>query len=144
MKRSKGRTRKFLVDTNAFVSAIKKPGKALELLLRLLGKEFNLVANPYLVDEYTRYSRELPSDVARFLMAELCSRLRVVEVAERFVRLCKPYFQPGEAVDILIAATCLQEGAVLITNDKHFTEIMEEGVIEVWSISDAIDELLRN
>jgi len=131
-----------LIETNVFVSAIKTPGKSLQLLLRLLGKEFDLVANPYLVDEYTRYSREIPSDLARFLVAELCSTFRVVEVAERFLRICEPHLPSGEAVDVLLAATCVQEGATLITNDKHFERISEEGIIEVWSISDGIDRLL--
>jgi hypothetical protein len=32
------------------------------------------------------------------------------------------------------AATSLQEGAVLITNDRHFDRINAEKIIEVWSI----------
>jgi len=35
----------------------------------------------------------------------------------------------------------LQEGAVLITNDRHFDKINDEKIIEVWSISKAIKEL---
>jgi hypothetical protein len=42
----------------------------------------------------------------------------------------------------LHAATCLQTGAALITNDKHFDRIKKEGVIEVWNASMAIKELL--
>jgi predicted nucleic acid-binding protein len=61
------------------------------------------------------------------------------------VKICRPYFPPKERVDVLLATTCLQEGAVLITNDKHdkhFDRIKREGVIEVWNISDAINRLL--
>ena len=43
-------------------------------------------------------------------------------------------------IDIYHAATCLQEGAVLITNDRHFDRINDEKIIEVWSISEAIEE----
>ena len=39
------------------------------------------------------------------------------------------------------AATCLQAKAVLITNDRDFDGIKESGVIEVWSISEAIRKL---
>ena len=39
------------------------------------------------------------------------------------------------------AATCLQAKAVLITNDRDFDGIKESGVIEVWSISEAIKKL---
>lgn len=142
MKRSGRHTQRFLLDTNLFISAIKTPGKALELLMELMEKRHDLVGNVYLVDEYVKYSREIPSDVARFLLMELCARFRVVDVAERFMKICRPYFPPGESVDVLLAATCLQEGAVLITNDKDFRRISEAGVIDVWSISDAIDRLL--
>jgi predicted nucleic acid-binding protein len=73
---------------------------------------------------------------------ELCSRLRVVEVAERFVRICRPYFPQTEAADVFFAATCLQEGTIMITNDMDFEQISEAGIIEVWSISEAIGALL--
>jgi predicted nucleic acid-binding protein len=42
-----------------------------------------------------------------------------------------PYFPPKETVDVVLAATCLQEGAVLITNDRHFDRIKKEGIIDV-------------
>jgi predicted nucleic acid-binding protein len=45
-------------------------------------------------------------------------------------------------VDIVHAATCLQEKSIMITNDKHFDKISEERVIEVWSTSTAIESLL--
>ena len=57
--------------------------------------------------------------------------MRVVEAAPRFVKICRPYFPPKETVDVVLAATCLQEGAVLITNDRHFDRIKKEGIIDV-------------
>lgn len=142
MKRSRGRTRRFLLDTNVFVSALKAPGKAFELIMEFLGRKYDLIGNVYLIDEYVRYSEKIPSDVARFLLTESCAKLRVVDVAPRFVRICRPYFPPEEAVDAVLAATCLQEGAVLVTNDRHFKRIKKEGIIEVWSTSEAIKKLL--
>jgi len=36
----------------------------------------------------------------------------------------------------------LKANAILVTNDKDFNEIAEKGVIEVWSIAKAIEELV--
>lgn len=47
-----------------------------------------------------------------------------------------------EAADMVHAATCLQAGAVLITNDGDFEKIRDEQIIKVWSISDAIRQIL--
>ncbi|KPQ41414.1 MAG: hypothetical protein MPEBLZ_04055 [Candidatus Methanoperedens nitroreducens] len=52
------------------------------------------------------------------------------------------YFPKNEIVDIVHAATCLQENSILITNDKHFDKISQNKIIEVWSISEAIENLL--
>ena len=41
-----------------------------------------------------------------------------------------------------MASTCLKAEAVMITNDKHFDKIKKAGLIRVWSISEAIRELL--
>ena len=144
MKKSDEHTQKFLLDTNVFVSALKMPGMTLELFMELLGKKYDIIGNVHLLDEYLRYSKEVPSDVARFLLAKFCAKMRVADVAPRFLKICRPYFPLRETVDVVLAATCLQEGAVLITNDRHFDRIKREGVIEVWSISDAVKKLLRS
>jgi len=44
--------------------------------------------------------------------------------------------------NVVHAATCLHTAAVLITNDKHFDKIRDAGLIRVWSISEAIKNLL--
>jgi len=46
-----------------------------------------------------------------------------------------------DPADVLHAATCLQERAVLVTNDRHFDRIREEGIVEVWDIAKAIRSL---
>jgi predicted nucleic acid-binding protein len=43
---------------------------------------------------------------------------------------------------VVHAATCLHTGAILISNDAHFDGIKEDGIIEVWSITEAIKKLL--
>jgi len=37
----------------------------------------------------------------------------------------------------------LKTGAIIITNDKHFGKIGKEGLIKVWNIKKAIEELLE-
>lgn len=44
--------------------------------------------------------------------------------------------------DAVHAAACLQSGAVLISNDKHFDGIRKMKIIEVLKISEAIEKLL--
>ncbi|WP_297504536.1 PIN domain-containing protein, partial [Thermococcus sp.] len=61
---------------------------------------------------------------------------------EEVLRLL-PYFPPTQIADAVHAATCMKTGAVLITNDRHFEKVAEEGLIEVWSISEAIRRILR-
>jgi predicted nucleic acid-binding protein len=43
---------------------------------------------------------------------------------------------------VLHAATCLQTESILITNDHHFDRMRDQGIIKVWSIRKAIQELL--
>ncbi len=39
------------------------------------------------------------------------------------------------------AGACLPEGAVLVSHDRHFRGIREEGVVEVWTTSEALRRL---
>jgi len=111
-----------LVDTNLFIATIKNPKKettSLRLLLDMIDDTtIALIGNEFLIIDKTE----------------------VVEVDEKFLRICKLYFPEDELIDIYHAATCLQEGAILITNDRHFDKIKDEKIIEVWSISMAIAE----
>ena len=74
------------------------------------------------------------------ILKKLVDKTEVVDVNEKFLRICKPYFPEEEVIDIYHAATCLKTGAVIITNDRHFDKINDEKMIEVWSISKAIKE----
>jgi predicted nucleic acid-binding protein len=51
---------RFLVDTNLFISAIKKWAKSTDLLIYLLNDpEIELIANDVLLGEYSKFSSEL-------------------------------------------------------------------------------------
>lgn len=145
--------RRFVVDTNVFVAAIRpfsKPRhkastgtRSLALLLRLINDlDMELFANGWLLDEYKRLSEELNSETSDLILGQLTARMHeVTELDEKAVARCRPYLPAGEDADIMHAATTLQSSAVLITNDKHFDRIRDSRVIAVWSISEAIARL---
>jgi len=144
-KKSERSIRRFLVDTNLFIAAIKNPKKettTLRLLLKLINdNNIVLIGNEFLIMEMEKYAEVFESKRGKDILQRLIEKTEVVEVDEKFLRLCKSYFPEDELIDIYHAATCLQEGAILITNDKHFDKINDEKTIEVWSISKAIEEL---
>ncbi len=142
MPASAGSTRTFLLDTNVFVAAVKHPRRetaTLRFLLGLLARtDVTLVGNPFWVEEMLRYAEAFRSETATWLVGALLARTRVVRVERNFVTVCATYVSTPDVADILHAATCLQERAVLVTNDRHFDRIRDAGVVEVWSITEAV------
>ena len=142
MPASERRTRTFLLDTNVFVAAVKQPRKetrTLQLLLDILNRDdVELVGNEFWVEEMLRYAEEFRSETATWLVSALLNRARLVRVGKGYRTICRRYVTTPDLADILHAATCLQERAILISNDKHFDRIRDEGVLEVWSITKAI------
>ncbi len=144
--------RRFVVDTNLFVAAIRPFSElghrgstdtsSLALLLRLINDELELFADLWLSDEYKRLAEELNSETAELVLGQLTKKMReVAELGKETIARCRPYLPEEEAADVLHAATCLQSGAVLVTNDRDFDKIRDSGIIEVWSISEAIRKL---
>lgn len=135
-------TSKFLLDTNVFIAAVKKGWTdTTELVLRLLSsQEYRIVGNNVLLAEYRKYAERLN---ARDFYEFLRLRMEMVNPTREEVLRLLPYFPPSQMADAVHAATCLKTGAVLITNDRHFDRVAEEGLIEVWDISKAIRKILR-
>ena len=131
---------RFLVDTNLFISAIKKWAKSTDLLIYLLtDPEIELIANDVLLDEYSKFSSELRAPE----FFELIHSVTIIDnPSEEYVLDCKQYFPKNQMADAVHAATCLQSDAVLISNDKHFDKIRGMKIIKVWKISEAIEKLL--
>lgn len=154
MSRPEKSTKPFVIDTNVFVAAIKPFTKketsakkeipsAFTLLTRLLADDgIQLIANAILVGEYRRLEKELNSPTSTLLLELLIKKMEITEVKEEAIHCCKPYISKEEAADTIHAATCLQTGAILITNDGDFDKIKDERIINVWSISDAIRQIL--
>ena len=148
MRRSKFATLIFLLDTNLFISAIKDPRRqtgALRLILHIIGEPgIDLVGNDLLVEEMARYAELLRSETAATLLCALIAKIEIVKVQENYLKICKSYIETPDKADILHAATCLQTNAVLISNDHHFNRIRDEGIIKVWSITEAIKSSSNN
>jgi len=132
-----------LLDTNVFVSAVKNPARetaTFRLIANLLGREeVRLVGNDVLAGEYLRYAQLFPSPTAAAIASAILERMETVRVEERFLAACAPYFGPGHASDRVHAATCLQTGAVLVSNDRDFEAIRKAGLVEVATIKDALE-----
>jgi predicted nucleic acid-binding protein len=146
MRKSGSATRTFLPDTNVFVAALKSPrkeSKTLQLIIALIENEsIELIGDEFLVEEMARYAEELTSETASWILAALLEKMEFIDVDGNFVKICKAYIKTPDLADIVHAAACLKTGAVLVTNDRHFDRIRDEGIIEVWSVSEAIEEIL--
>ena len=105
-------------------------------------KDIGLVGNEFLAEEMARYAEAFRSETASLLLHALISKMDIVDVQERFTAACRSAMGTEDPADVLHAATCLQTGATLITNDHHFNTIRDEGIIDVWSTAEAIRRLL--
>lgn len=129
-----------MIDSNLFIAAVKSGWtKSSELLSALLDGSAELVANKALLAEYEKYAQQLE---AEYIFLYLKSRIILISVSDEDIQRCKLFFPESQFSDAVHAATCLQSGAVLITNDKHFDKIKDDGLIRVWTISEAIRNLL--
>src|SRR5437016_3157437 len=72
------------------------------------------------------------------LAASILGTLEIIRVEERFVLACTPYFAGKKRKDCVHAATCLQLGATLVSNDHDFDAIDRAGVIRRMTISEAV------
>lgn len=147
-------TRRFVVDTNVFVAAIKpftKPAqqshsdtKTLALLIKLINDEkIELFANFRLIEEYRELAEALSSKTGSLILQQLTAKTKTIEADGEAVSRCKPYLPKNESADIIHAATCLKTNAILISNGKDFDEIRRSELITVWKISEAIRRLLK-
>ena len=104
--------------------------------------EIVLVGNDILILEMKKYREKFKSLTASMIYSLIIRKTMVIIPSEENVEKCKNYFPPEKIKDVLHAATALESKSVVITNDKHFNTIRDEKLIEVWSISEAITNLL--
>lgn len=147
MRRSKAITQVFLLDTNAFISAIQDPRRQtgpLSLILHIIEEPgIGLVGNTPLAEKMARYAELLKSETAATLLYALIAKIEIVKIQENYLKICKTYIETPDNAEILHAATCLQTNATLISNDHHFNRIRNEGIIKVRNTTEAIKKLLK-
>ncbi len=135
-----------MLDNNVFVAAIAKPTLrtgTLKLILRLLTDTgVRLIGDTYLAEEMIRYTEVYPSETAIALVDAIASKTEFIDVEKRYIKICRNYIGTDDLSDLLQAATCLQTGSTLISDDHHFDKIRDEGVLTVWSTRKAINDLL--
>jgi len=89
-----------------------------------------------------RYAEAYPSETAASLLEAIASKMSLVDVEARFLKICRGYVGTTDLSDVYHAAACLQTNSTLITDDHHFDRIRDEGIITIWSTNVAIRELL--
>jgi len=128
------------------VAAIAKPSRTtgtLKLILYLIADDdIQLIGDKYLIEEMIRYAEVYPSETAALLLEALASKMKLIEVEEKYLKICKEYMGTNDLSDVYHAAACLHTGSAMISDDGHFNRIRDEGIINVWSTHQAIKELL--
>ena len=134
------RSSRYLLDNTVFIAAVKRGWtRSTELVYHLLDGPAELFADELLIVEYEKYAEALGAfDLLNYMKKVVIH----VNPTQAEIDACAPFFPERELSDVVHAATCLHLDAVLITNDRHFDRIKEDGLIEVWSNTKAIRRLL--
>lgn len=139
-------TQSFLLDNNVFVAAIAHPTRmtgTLRLIIHLIAEDgAALIGDNYLAEEMLRYTEVYPSDTAASLIEAIALKIKLINVEERYLKICRKYIETTDLSDVVHAAACLQTHSTLISDDHHFDKINAEKIINVWSTNTAIKELL--
>lgn len=115
----------------------------MRLILHLIGdNETRIIGDKYLGEEMIRYAEAFSSETASSLLEAIASKMSVVGVEVRFLKICREYIGTTDLSDIYHAAACLQTNSTLISDDHHFDRVRDEGIIKVLSTGRAIRELL--
>ncbi len=144
------RRKRYMIDTNVFIAAFKSGYTATtKLLLELIFDDsIELVGDDVLIKEYEKWFNIITAkyteikDLATLLLTLILSRIKVVEPEPSHMEKVKKYIPETEEADAYHAATCLKTGATLITNDRDFQELKKNKIINVWTITEAIRNIL--
>ena len=135
------RDSRFVLDNNLIIASVKSGWtRSTDLLFTIILSDAELYGNLELLNEYEKYIHKFLGVYPLFVL--LRNRIALVDPGIDSLMSCKPYFPESQYADVVHAATCLETGAVMITNDVHFNRINDSGLIKVWNISLAIKELL--
>ena len=120
---------KIMLDTSAYVGFKRNTAEAVEIIV----KSELIVFSPVVVGELmfgfrngTRFKENM-EDLDRFLDHEAVDLLPIGKItSDRYSRIAAKLKQQGTPIptnDIWIAAQAMEQGAELITSDRHFDKI---------------------
>ena len=120
---------KIMLDTSAYVGFKRNTAEAVEIIV----KSELIVFSPVVVGELmfgfrngTRFKENM-DDLDRFLDHEAVDLLPIGKItSDRYSRIAAKLKQQGTPIptnDIWIAAQAMEQGAELITSDRHFDKI---------------------
>jgi tRNA(fMet)-specific endonuclease VapC len=120
---------KIMLDTSAYVGFKRNTAEAVEIIV----KSELIVFSPVVVGELkfgfrngTRFKENM-DDLDRFLAHEAVDLLPIGKItSDRYSRIAAKLKQQGTPIptnDIWIAAQAMEQGAELITSDRHFDKI---------------------
>ena len=143
--------KRFMIDTNVFISAFKSGYTVTTkfLLKLLLDPEVELIVDDVLLDEYEKWFKILSTRIpkirkqAELLYSLIKAKVKLEHPSNNDINKVKQYFPETETADIYHAATCLKTNCILITNDNDFQELKRVGIVEIWTISEAVRKLLK-
>jgi predicted nucleic acid-binding protein len=132
---------RFVLDNNLIIAAIKSGWKrSTDLLFTILLSDASIFVSKELLFEYEKYINRILGMPHLFHLIQ--KRSILIDPSMDSIRICMRFIPENEFADAVHAATCLEAGAILISNDAHFDEIKESELIEVWKISEAIGNIL--
>ena len=143
--------KRFMIDTNVFISAFKSGYTVTtRLLLKLLlDPDVELIVDDVLLNEYEKWFKLLSTRIpkiqeqAELLYSLIKAKAKLDHPSSNDINKVKQYFPETETADIYHAATCLKTNCTLITNDKGFQELKRARTVEIWTISEAVRKLLE-
>jgi predicted nucleic acid-binding protein len=110
----------------------------------ILDDTISLIGNSKLATEYRCLGQEFHSETASMVIDQLLEKTTLIEISREGIGVCATYFPDQRQIaDIFHAATAFQSRSIVITNDNDFDQLKKSGLIEIWSISDAIRKLLK-
>ncbi len=143
--------KRYMIDTNVFISAFKSGyTTTTKLLLKLLlDPEVELIVDDVLLKEYEKWFKILSTRIPRIreqaelLYSLIKAKAKLERSSNDDINRVKQYFPDTETADIYHAATCLKANCILITNDKDFQSLKRAKIVEVWTITEAVRRILK-
>lgn len=125
------REKRYMIDTNVFIAAFRSGyTTTTRLLLELIFDDSTeFVGDDILIKEYEKWFNIITAkhpetrDLATLLLTLILSKIRIVKPKPSDIEKVRNYIPENEDADAYHAATCLETGAILITNDKDFQEL---------------------